>query len=266
MRLALFLAMLAVAPSASAKGWPQPALGESDATDTEVLFTFDDGPNPVTTPQVLDILKAHHIHAVFFMVGEMAGSENKKVPGIVKRVLDEGHVIATHTMTHADLCKLKDPAKAAREIDQGKETIERVAGIDTVWFRTPYGVRCDRLEQMLAERHLDHFHWDLDPQEWKHGNVDRTVKYVTGELMRASGRTVLLMHDIKPVTVKALPQILQWIDEENARREKSRRHKIRVLQAPTLAIERLPKGLVDWAADATAGLRWLPHGLASALP
>ena len=266
--LALFLAIVLGARASSAKGWPQPALGESTSEnpETEILFTFDDGPNPITTPQVLDILKQHHIHAVFFMVGEMAGSGNKKVPGIVQRVLDEGHVIATHTMTHQDLCKLKDPARAAREIDQGKETIERVAKIDTLWFRTPFGVRCERLEQMLAERKLDHFHWDLDPQEWRHGNVDRTVKYVTGELARASGRAVLLMHDIKPVTVKALPQILAWIDEENRKREKSRRHKIRILQAPALAAERLPAGLADWAADVTAGLRSVPQGIASVLP
>jgi len=74
------------------------------------------------------------------------------------------------------------------------------------------------------------------------------------------------MHDIKPVTVKALPLILKWLDEENARRAKSRRHQIKILQAPALAVERLPAGLVDWAADATAGLRGLPHAMASALP
>jgi peptidoglycan/xylan/chitin deacetylase (PgdA/CDA1 family) len=266
MKLALFFAVLLVARPTSAKGWPQPAAGESPNGEIEILFTFDDGPNPKTTPEVLDILKAHHIHAVFFMVGEMAGNENKKVPAIVQRVLDEGHIIATHTMTHQDLCKLKDRERAAGEIDKGKATVDRVAQIDTGWFRVPYGVRCQQVEELLAERHLEHFHWDLDPQEWKHGNLDRTVKYVTKEFAHAAGREVLLMHDIKPVTVKALPEILQWLDEENARREKSRRHKIRILQAPALAIERLPPGLVDWVADATAGLRGLPHAMASALP
>lgn len=248
------------------KGWPTPAAGESASGDVELLFTFDDGPNPATTPAVLDILAQHHIKAVFFLVGEMAGSENKKVPGIIQRMLHDGHVIATHTMTHKDLCKLKDPEKAAREIDLGRETIERVAGVKTAWFRTPYGVRCARLEEMLAERHLQHFHWDLDPQEWKHGNVDKTIKYVTGELAHASGREVLLMHDIKAVTVKALPEILKWIDEENTRREKSRKRKIRILQAPALAVERLPAGFVAWLADATAGARELPKTIANVLP
>jgi hypothetical protein len=89
---------------------------------------------------------------------------------------------------------------------------------------------------------------------------------VTKELTRAGGRTVLLLHDIKKVTVEALPEILRWIDEENARREKSRKMKIRILPAPELAAEQLPKGLGSWLADATAGMRALPQVVASVLP
>jgi hypothetical protein len=119
---------------------------------------------------------------------------------------------------------------------------------------------------MLAERHLAHFHWDLDPQEWKHGDAARAVRYVTGELGRAHGRDVLLMHDIKQATVRALPEILDWIDAENARREKSHRKPIRIVEAPALAVERLPRGLTGWLGDATAGARALPGALASVLP
>jgi|PlaIllAssembly_1097288.scaffolds.fasta_scaffold60693_2 peptidoglycan/xylan/chitin deacetylase (PgdA/CDA1 family) len=264
-RLLLVLLLCATAGSAAAKAWSVPAAGESASGDIEVVLTFDDGPNPVTTPQVLDILAARHLHAVFFLVGDMAGSENKKVPGIIARILREGHVIANHTMSHQDLCRVKED-KAIKDLDDGKATIERVSGITVQWFRAPYGVRCDRLDKLLEERHIEHFHWDLDPQEWKHGNVDRTVKYVTGELARAHGRAVLLLHDIKSVTVKALPQILAWIDEENARRAKSRKRKIRILSAPELAIEKLPPGLVDWLTEATLDLRNLPKSIASVLP
>ncbi len=257
--------VLALPLSARAAGWPAPAAGESASGDIEVVLTFDDGPNPTTTPQVLDILAKHDLQAVFFLVGEMVGSENKKVPTIVERILRDGHVIANHTMTHQDLCRVK-PEKAVKDLDDGKATIERVAGIPVHWFRAPYGVRCDRLDAMLAERGITHFHWDLDPQEWRHNNVDKTVKYVTGELARAHGRSVLLLHDIKAVTVQALPQILQWIADENARRSKSRKRKIRILRPSLLAIEQLPPGLVDWVTDATADLRQLPTRIASVLP
>ncbi len=259
------IVMLATSVTARADGWATPAAGESASGDIEVLFTFDDGPNPTYTPQILDILKERNIHAVFFLVGEMVANENKKVPAIIERILAEGHVIANHTMTHQDLCRVKED-KAIKDLDDGKATIERVAKMPVSWFRTPYGVRCARLDAMLAERGITHFHWDLDPQEWRHNNVDKTVKYVTGELARAHGRAVLLLHDIKPVTVKALPQILAWIDEENGRRSKSRKRKIRILQAPALAFERLPDGLAGWLTEATEGARDLPKALAGLLP
>jgi peptidoglycan/xylan/chitin deacetylase (PgdA/CDA1 family) len=260
------IALVAGVAGAAQKGWPSPAAGDGPDDAVEVLFTFDDGPNPVTTPQVLDILKAHRIRAVFFMVGEMV-KDNKKAAAIVERVLREGHVIANHTMRHKDLCRIKTTDEAAvRDLDDGKAAIEEATHLELTWVRIPFGVRCDRVDKLLAERHLSHFHWDLDPQEWRHGNVEKTVKYVTGELSRAYGRNVLLMHDIKQVTVKALPEILAWIDAENAKRQKSRKRKIRILQAPALVIERLPEGMAAWLADAASGARDLPKTIAALLP
>lgn len=262
--LVTFCLIAASVRAADAKAWPVPAAGISPTGEIEVLFTFDDGPNPTYTPKILDILAAHHIKAVFFLVGEMI-EDNKKAQAIVQRILREGHVIANHTQTHADLCRVKEET-AIREIDRGKQTIEAAAGIEVIWFRAPYGVRCDRLDAMLAERKIEHFHWDLDPQEWRHGDVAKTVKYVTSELSRAGGRAVLLLHDIKPVTVKALPQILDWIDAENAKRQKSKKRKIRILPAPMLAVERLPPKLVAWFGEATAGIRELPKAIVQVLP
>jgi peptidoglycan/xylan/chitin deacetylase (PgdA/CDA1 family) len=256
---------LGIAGGAAARSWPTPAAGDSASGGPEILFTFDDGPNPKTTPLVLDALAKHHIHAVFFLVGKMAGNKNPKVTAIIHRILRDGHVIATHTMKHYDLCRVSE-ADAVSDLDDGKAIIEQVAGVPTAWFRAPFGTRCDRLEHMLAERHLAHFHWDLDPQEWKHGDAAKAVRYVTGELGHASGRNVLLLHDIKQATVKALPQILTWLDDENARRAKSHKKPIRVVQAPALAVERLPRGLGAWLGDATAGARALPAAIASVLP
>ena len=250
---------------AAARAWPTPAAGDSASGGPEILFTFDDGPNPRTTPLVLDTLARHHIHAVFFLVGEMAANRSPRVAAILQRILRDGHVIASHTMKHHDLCRVSEPAAVA-DLDDGKAAVERAAGVPTAWFRVPFGVRCARLERMLEERHLAHFHWDLDPQEWKHNDPARAVRYVTGELGRAYGREVLLMHDIKQATTKALPQILDWIDAENARRETSHKKPIRIVDAPALAVERLPRGLAAWLGEATAGARALPDTLAGVLP
>ena len=259
--------LVALAGAAAAKGWPTPAAGESASGDPEILFTFDDGPNPTTTPKVLDILKQHHVRAVFFLVGEMTDTENKKVPAIVQRILREGHVLASHTMHHKDLCRTKlQDAAAASDIDDGIAAIEKVSKIKLAWFRTPYGARCQRVDDLLAERQLRHFHWDLDPQEWKHNDPAKAFSYVTGSLARSSNRNVLLMHDIKTATVKSLPQILEWIEAENKKRSESGKRRIRILQAPMLAVEQLPKGFAAWSADATARVVGLRTALASVLP
>jgi peptidoglycan/xylan/chitin deacetylase (PgdA/CDA1 family) len=236
-----------------AKGWPTPAGGPSASGDPELLLTFDDGPNPTTTPKVLDILARHRLHAVFFLVGEMVDTRNKRVPAILERILREGHVIANHTMTHKDLCRVSAKVGAA-EIDRGREAIQRLTQVDPVWFRAPFGVRCARIEALLAERDLHHLHWDLDPQEWKHNDKQKTVDYVTGELARARHRSVLLLHDIKPVTVDALPEILAWITAENARRTARNERPIRILEPTQLALEQLSPGLASWASDTLARL------------
>ncbi len=265
MRFAIVV-LLAMAGTAAAKGWPTPAAGESASGDPEILFTFDDGPSPTTTPKILDILAKYKIHAVFFMVGEMVDGGNKRVPAIVQRILREGHVIANHTMHHKDLCRVKQTETAAADIDDGRAAIEKMSGLHLAWFRTPYGARCKRVEELLAERGLVHFHWDLDPQEWKHNDPQKAFDYVTGSLARSSDRNVLLMHDIKTATVKALPEILDWIAAENVRRAESKKRPIRIVQAPMYAAETLPKGFAAWALDAKARVTGLRGAVLAVLP
>ena len=111
--------LAAISVQADARGWPSPAAGPTMTGDPELIFTFDDGPNKDLTPLVLDTLKAHHIHAVFFLVGDMAAQ--KTSPAIIERMLAEGHIIANHTMTHQDLCRLHNDLRANGEIDKGKD-------------------------------------------------------------------------------------------------------------------------------------------------
>jgi peptidoglycan/xylan/chitin deacetylase (PgdA/CDA1 family) len=169
-------------------------------------------------------------------------------------------------MSHQDLCHIKDPERAAREIDEGKAVIETAANWHVTWFRTPYGVRCDRVDELLAARGLHHFHWDLDPQEWRHNNKKKALAYVTKQVGRMTGRNVLLMHDIKKATVDALPEILDFIDAENAARKETRRRRIRIIQSWELAIEQLPPGTMEWINDVTPSRQGVIDAIASVLP
>ncbi|HPH67986.1 MAG TPA: polysaccharide deacetylase family protein [Kofleriaceae bacterium] len=235
---------------AHAGGWPQPAAGHSASKGPEILFTFDDGPNPKTTPLVLDVLKAHHVQAVFFIVGEMVKG-NKKGQALIKRIEAEGHIVASHTMKHKDLCRAKEEAAVA-DLDDGQSAIQSAMDMPLVWFRTPFGARCKRLEDMLATRRMSHFHWDLDPQEWKHKNADMAFDYVTGELEHSSDRNVLLMHDIHQPTVESLPRILDWIDQENVKRAAIGKKPILIVPPWQIAKEKLAKGLWSWMSDTGA--------------
>ena len=149
----------------------------------------------------------------------------------------------------------------------GKKTIEGADdGFTLAWFRTPYGARCERVDTMLAARGLTHFNWDLDPQEWRHDNAKKAYEYVTKQLGKMTGRDVLLMHDIKKATVIALPQILDWIDQENAARTLAHKRRIRIIQSYQLAEERLPAGELDWLHDVTPDPLVWGRALASVLP
>lgn len=256
--------LVALTVRADAKRWPSPAAGVTMTGDPELILTFDDGPHPTLTPQVLDILAAHHIKAVFFVVGWR--SVRKEAPAIFDRMLREGHIIANHTMNHRDLCRLEDPLESAREIDDGLASIEKASGWHPIWFRTPYGVRCELLDSLLAERHITHFHWDLDPQEWRKGSKKKTVAYLTKVLGKMTGRNVLLMHDTKRTTVEVLPEILDFIEAENARRKELRMRRIRVIQSWEIAVEQMPPGMLEWMEALVPSRHRIASVIASVLP
>ena len=252
-RLALLAALLTAAPSpARGGGWPTPAAGESASGHPELLLTFDDGPNR-NTERVLETLHQHGAQAIFFLVGQMLErSDPKLVKRVLTRMLADGHVIANHTMTHAQLCG-GTPEAATAEITLARAVIERHTGHRADWFRTPYGARCARHDRILAELGTAHFHWDIDPQEWKDHSDKRTAAYVIGRAKRLTGRAVVLLHDIHPVTARALPMILEGIASENAKRREAGAKEILIISPSQVAAERMAPGLVTWMADTLAG-------------
>ncbi len=258
--------MLTIAP-ARAGNWITPAAGTSTSGGPEVIFTFDDGPSPKTTGKVLDTLAKHGVQAVFFQLGEHFTREDpSKARALVDRMIDEGHIIANHSTTHAQLCAGK-PEATAWQIDRAEKLLEQEAGMPVPWIRAPYGAWCPRLVQMFGERGLQHFYWDIDPQEWRTNNAKKTQWIVSWGLKRLKGRAVVLMHDIKWATVFALPKILEWLDAENARRAAAGEPTIRVVSGADYAAELLGLDRIaaarELADDAIAGLA---RALASTLP
>jgi cellulose synthase/poly-beta-1,6-N-acetylglucosamine synthase-like glycosyltransferase/peptidoglycan/xylan/chitin deacetylase (PgdA/CDA1 family)/spore germination protein YaaH len=195
----------------------------------KIALTFDDGPDPVWTPKILDILKAENVKATFFVLGEN-GQEN---PGLLKRIVDEGHTIGNHSFTHPNLGEVPDRVTDL-ELNATQRLIESVTGRSTRLFRAPYFGDAeprtpDEVGPTVIAQNLGYISvgLHLDPDDWKLTNDDgtpHTSDQMMNEVLEQVKITdpeergnVILMHDSggdRSATVEMLPKL---IDELRAR-------------------------------------------------
>lgn len=136
--LAAYVALLARGISSVRSSLVEPTVWRTpDPTDRRVALTFDDGPHPEWTPRVLDALRAEGAKATFFVLG----SNVRRFPGLVRRIVDEGHEVACHGDTHSPRTAFFRPARMAGEIEACRDAVRAEAGVTPRLFRTPYGVR-----------------------------------------------------------------------------------------------------------------------------
>lgn len=150
-------------------------------------LTFDDGPDPSTTPAVLAVLGTHRVHATFFLLVERAEAQ----PALVRRLLDEGHEVALHGIDHARLTTRR-PDEVAEQVAGGRRRLERVAGRPVTLFRPPYGAQSLRTWLAARRAGLDVVVWSGHAEDW----VDQpaaTVAAKAAAALRPGG--VLLLHD-----------------------------------------------------------------------
>ena len=165
-----------------------------------VALTFDDGPSAVTTPTLLDLLTEKDLPATFFMLGSMARAN----PDIVKRIEKDHHEIASHTMYHQNLINL--PADAARaDIDEAKATINSILGHDPTYTRPPYG-NCN--DTVITSVGTPIILWSVDSEDWRSKDPSTIVSVVMSEVYDGS---IILMHDIYPATVDAIPALVDTL-------------------------------------------------------
>lgn len=152
-----------------------------------MILTFDDGPDPRFTPQVLDVLAEAGVQARFYCVGRRALAW----PAIVRRIAAEGHLVGSHTMTHPDLSKL-DPLAAMSNIRAGKRAVEQALGAPVPRFRAPFGRLGVSGRIALALLRLEHDHWDLDPEDWA---ADAEAQALFAKIRHLGPDAVALLHD-----------------------------------------------------------------------
>jgi peptidoglycan-N-acetylglucosamine deacetylase len=172
--------------------------------DREVVLTFDDGPVPRYTGPILETLASECVKATFFMVVQMA----RAYPSMVRRVYDEGHTIANYTQNHP--IRKMSATQAAREIEDGFASLRAAIGDPLAvspFFRIPGLLRQKSVEQYLAA-HGD-MTWSADflADDWTRINNSEVARRAISRI-EARGKGILLLHDIHPRTVLALPEIL----------------------------------------------------------
>lgn len=180
--------------------------------DHEVALTFDDGPLPPHTTNVLNVLQSQCVKALFFLVGEMAHA----YPDVVKRIHADGHTIGTHSQDHPLRFDRISEDKVRWEIDTGIENVSTAlgeAGGLAPFFRIPGFGRTDFVESELAARNLVVFSTDVTADDWFRRIGPSQVVARAMKRLEEKGKGMLLLHDIHPWTAVALPILLKQLKE-----------------------------------------------------
>ena len=163
-----------------------------------VALTFDDGPNPITTPQILDILEQEHVPATFFVVGMRAAA----MPAILQRMYRDGDEVGNHSWDHTDFTTLTS-AQIQSEVSRTQAAVTAAGLPAPTLFRPPYGALDS---SVLSEVPLSIALWNVDPRDWALTDPGQIIANVESE---AKPGGILEMHDIHEPTVQALDAIVQ---------------------------------------------------------
>ncbi len=184
----------------------------------KIALSFDDGPNPKWTPQILDILREKKVPATFFVIGD----EASRYPGVLKRTYAEGHAIANHTYTHPQFEEISR-AQVHIELNLTQRLIASTLGVKSILFRPPYGIDhqpeyAEEVSSLPLPQEMGYLLIGarIDPHDWRQMNGKQVAasEIVAGVLQQAPKGNIVLLHDgggDRSQTVAALPQIIDGL-------------------------------------------------------
>jgi peptidoglycan/xylan/chitin deacetylase (PgdA/CDA1 family) len=177
----------------------------------KVLLTFDDGPDPVITPKVLEVLKRHEIKAIFFALGEQVTSPQGTE--IIKKIWNEGHLIGNHSYSHPDFRTLSE-AQIRTEILKTEALLNGFNNYSKL-FRPPYGWINKGTEEVAREEGYHMVFWDVDPRDWspEYQKDNKWVLEATKKIKSfRKDLCLVLLHDIHESTVIHLEELIHQIE------------------------------------------------------
>ncbi len=184
-----------------------------------LAFTFDDGPEILTTPRLLDMLDAHRVRATFFVVGHRIDGDaphHRAQRALLREIVRRGHLLGNHTYHHVVLGNLR-PSQIAFEIDRTGDLVERATGRRPELLRAPFGMLTARRSLgAVAARNLTPAYWMIDTHDWEVTSAEAVQARFRQELLEHPHGGVVLMHDTRPWSVRAFPLIMQVVARRNA--------------------------------------------------
>ncbi len=181
-----------------------------DPTDKVIYLTFDAGYENGSTAKILDILKKHQIPAAFFLVGNYV----EKNADLVRRMVDEGHIVGNHTMHHPDMSKLTDKAAFQKELTDLEECFRAVTGKELPkFYRPPQGLYSAENLKMAQEMGYKTVFWSLAYVDWNNDSQP-TAEYAFSKLLpRTHNGAVVLLHSTSQTNAEILDELLtKWKD------------------------------------------------------
>jgi peptidoglycan/xylan/chitin deacetylase (PgdA/CDA1 family) len=174
----------------------------------KIALTFDDGPNPLSTPQILNILEKKKIKATFFIIGDNA----KKYPELLKKIYKDGHEIELHSNSHSRLLPLFFKKAIRAEIEKNIKIIKKQINFTPSYFRPPWGRSSPWMTNEIKKMNLKIALWSIDLKDWSGTSPEKMLKMFEKKIKPGG---IILLHDgegKKKVkmenTIKALPKII----------------------------------------------------------
>lgn len=197
--LSLFLLILSIGILFAQFQYFYPAVYKNQST--EVVLTFDDGPDNSMTPSVLAILKKHQIAGIFFIVGNRA----KNHPELIKQMVEDGHVIGNHTQHHSLFFAMYSRKKIAVEIDECMQTIQELTGKTSAFFRPPIGYMNPSIAAELKKRKLCLVSWNVRSFD----TLLKPQKLLTRLVRKTKPGSIVILHDNLLQSAEILDQYIQ---------------------------------------------------------
>ncbi|MBK8703227.1 MAG: polysaccharide deacetylase family protein [Saprospiraceae bacterium] len=184
-----------------------PAICHVPNNKRQVALTFDDGPDPEITPQVLAILKEYEVKATFFCIGRKV----EAYPALVRQIIEAGHIVGNHSYTHSYWIDFKTPKLLREEISRCRVAFEAAAGVTPLLFRPPYGVTTPAMAEAVKAEKNTVIGWDVRSLDGLLKDEQQIIQRVQAKIKPGS---IILLHDTNPAQPRILRTVLQYLRDQ----------------------------------------------------